>query len=119
VIIHKGRIVADGKPDELQAAATGATRVIARIKAPADDLRGELGRLQGAGDVTLEAEDKSAAGATWCDCRVSFPKGTPAEEAGERIFMMVKDRGWSLSHLRSEQASMEDVFMQLTREGAA
>ncbi|MCX7804091.1 MAG: ABC transporter ATP-binding protein [Planctomycetota bacterium] len=120
VIIHKGKLVADGKPDELRTAAAGASRVVARIKAPPEELRGELGRLQGAGEVSVEAAEGAAAGgAVWCDCRISFQKGMDPEEGGERIFALVRDRGWSLRRLQFERISMEDVFLQLTREGAA
>ena len=120
VIIHKGRIVADGRPDDLRAAASGASRVLASIKAPPDELRGELGRLQGAGDVSVEASGSGdAGGAVWCNCKVSFQKGTDPEEGGERIFVLVKDRGWSMRRLQFERVSMEDVFLHLTREGAA
>ena len=36
------------------------------------------------------------------------------KQMGERVFELAKDRGWTLSEIRSEDASLEEVFHQLT-----
>ena len=41
--------------------------------------------------------------------------GTDKSDIGENLFKSVVDNGWSLSEMKHEETSLEDVFTQLTR----
>jgi ABC-2 type transport system ATP-binding protein len=109
LIINRGRIVADGTPESLRAAARGQDRIFVEIKGPSDQVRAALEGLPGA--IRVVAPDRAAGG-----------DGTPRfviETAGghdlrEAVFTLVRDRQWVLLELRREAVRLEDVFRQLT-----
>src|SRR6202158_5623541 len=109
LIIDRGRIVAEGTPEELRRklAASPTVRAIFRGVVPARD---DLARLSGVTGV----EETEAEGET----RVRV-HGPPAAELAEEIFRLAVARGWVLRELARESVSLEDVFVRLTRHDDA
>ena len=107
LIINEGTIVASGTPDELTTRSSGGSRYHVRVKADKSALESRLGAVDG---VSSAAIQDSTAG--WHSVNI-FAKAH--EDIGERIFKCTVDNGWSLSELKRETASLEDVFTQLTR----
>jgi ABC-2 type transport system ATP-binding protein len=109
LIIHRGRLVADGPVDELLARAKGASRV----------------SLEAAGTGIAEAV-AAVPGVEQIDPR-------PSEDGRIRLMLTVRgstdlrpafyrlavDRGWVLYELHQEAGSLEDLFRELTAEGGA
>jgi ABC-2 type transport system ATP-binding protein len=101
-IIDRGRIVADGTPDALQAKLIGNPSLSVELEGADSSarevlqgLRGVVGtRELGSGRFVLE----HAAG--------SDPR--------EAVFRLAVEKGWVLLTLTPQQASLEDVFVRLT-----
>jgi ABC-2 type transport system ATP-binding protein len=106
LIISDGSIVASGTPDELTARLGGGESVIASVRAPRPDVARRLGALRGVRDVRILSDEGGVTRASV----VAAGDGTLAEE----VFRCAVDAGWTLSELRPERASLEDVFRSLT-----
>jgi ABC-2 type transport system ATP-binding protein len=109
LIIDRGRIVAEGTPEELRRklAASPTVRAIFRGVVAARD---DLARLSGVTGV----EETEAEGET----RVRV-HGPPDAELAEEIFRLAVARGWVLRELAREPVSLEDVFVWLTHHDDA
>jgi len=107
LIINKGKIVADGRVEQLIAEAEGAVQIT--VEAAGKDVAGALAGL--AGVRRVEALRAGAEGRV--AARVSAERGADLRPA---VFELAKARGWSLYELHQESGSLEDLFRQLTRE---
>lgn len=109
LVISRGKIVADGPVDRLIQQAEGAVEIA--VEAAGDGVADALGRLSGVRDV-LPAR---ATG----DGRVAVTlTADGGRDLRPEIFALAKSRGWTLYELHQEQASLEDLFHQLTRGDA-
>ncbi len=111
LIIHRGRLVSEGEPSDLRGGAAGK----------------QIVRIEGRG--ALEAFEK-AFGALGCEVselRVVSGEGeralvrarldaTDDADLVERVFSAVAEAGLVLRELRRQEASLEDVFADLTTE---
>lgn len=108
LVIHRGRIAADGQVHTLVAQAEGAVQVAveARGEGVADGLR--------AVDGVLSIEDVRPRG----DGRVVVSlMADAAREVRPAIFELAKQRHWVLYELHQATRSLEDLFRELTTEG--
>lgn len=105
LIIDRGRIVAEGTPQELRAKLAGKVIVRAAFSG-AVPAREALARLTGALSVELEGDPGETRARIEC-----APESDPREE----IFRLAVARGWVLRELVREAISLEDVFVRLTR----
>ncbi len=106
-IIDRGRIVADGTPEALRTGMVGNPSVRVELRGDGD-AAGALGSLPGVATVTPQADGSYL---------VEHQSDVDPREA---IFRLAVDKGWVLTTLAAEQASLEDVFVRLTtREGDA
>jgi ABC-2 type transport system ATP-binding protein len=106
LIIDRGRIVAEGAPQELRRrlAATSFLRVELRGRVDAvADLQGVPGVVSA---EVSESEEVTRA-------RVQCASG---EDPSEAIFRLAVAKGWVLRELAREALSLEDVFVRLTRQ---
>lgn len=106
VIIKDGKLVADGRPDELQAKASGQQVFRARILGPEGVVRQRLGETQGVESVEVIRSQGELG-----DYRV---RGRADSDLGASVHRCVIDGGWSLSVLEPETRSLEDVYLKLT-----
>ena len=106
LIIHQGRIVADGTPDSLGQQAAQGSRLRVELKAPADQAEQALARLPGVDRVSLER--RTADGAVLA---VDSPGGSDLREA---VFELAVQNHWPILGMNQETLSLEDVFRQLT-----
>lgn len=107
LIINEGRLVASGTTEELAERAQGGVTIYAKIRGPQGEIEEKLSRLEGLHSFRKTAQEGEDLHRF---CLETKEQTDPSEE----IFRMVKDSGWSLSELRREEASLEDVFLQLT-----
>jgi ABC-2 type transport system ATP-binding protein len=101
-IIDHGRIVADGAPEELRARMVGNPTVRVEITGVDGSAREALVALPGVVDV----EDRG-------DGRFQV-EHAPESDPREAIFRLAVEKGWVLTTLAAETASLEDVFVRLT-----
>jgi ABC-2 type transport system ATP-binding protein len=107
LIINDGQLVASGTPDELTSRSARGNRYIVRVRADRTDVETAFKTLSGVSSVAI-----NGVAGEWVAAEVVVGE---KEEIGESLFRCVVDKGWSLSELKHEAASLEEVFTQLTR----
>jgi len=107
LIINDGSIVASGTPDELTKQSTRGNRYVARVKADRADAESTFKTLSNVSSVAITGVEDE-----WVSAEIVVGEN---DDIGEAIFKCVVDKGWSLSELKHEAASLEEVFTQLTR----
>lgn len=111
VMIHKGRLVASGTPDELRQRFSGESRLIAEIRGSEADVASGVRGLTGATDVQTSSSNG------WVRVLVSA-----RSDLREEIYRLSTTKGWSVRELRREIATLEDFFVKIvagTRDGDA
>lgn len=103
IILHQGRLIAQGAPADLRGQLERGGRVLVRANRPAEVLL----------PVVM-----SAAGVSSAAISLDGVIATPAGEADPRpaLARAVLDEGWDLLELRPVAASLEEIFLELTRE---
>ncbi len=110
LVIHRGRIAADGPVEDLVAQAEGVVQV--SVEARGQGVAPALAGLPGVRGVQPTGTRE--------DGRASFSVSADATaDVRPAIFQLARDRGWTLYELHQESRSLEDLFHELTREGAA
>jgi gliding motility-associated transport system ATP-binding protein len=108
LIIDRGRIVAEGTPQELRRQLAGRPVVRARIKGKVA-ARESIEKLPGVASV----EETSDAAETRVRIECSDA------DLSEEIFRLAVVQGWTLRELSPDVVSLEDVFVRLTRHDSA
>ena len=104
LIINKGHIVVEDTPERLQARLTGAMRVVVRVGGDADGLEKLVGEVPGVarvssnGDGSLEVET------------------VPGQDARPEMARCMVSAGYNLLEMRPVGLSLEEIFLQLTRD---
>jgi ABC-2 type transport system ATP-binding protein len=104
LIINKGRIVVEDTPEHLQLRLSGAQHIMLRVKGIVDDLIKPIQKLKGVEEVNKYSEDT-------IEINVS-----PAIDARPEIARLTIKKGFDLLELRAANLSLEEIFLQLTRE---
>ena len=103
IIIHKGKLVADGPVKDLLHQLTGTERVVVRLEKAIDGKAFE-------GIKGVQHIDRREGGKLfWLDI-----KGD--EQVRANIFRTAVSQGWTLTELYAESRGVEDVFQQLTKD---
>jgi ABC-2 type transport system ATP-binding protein len=104
LIINKGHIVAEDSTEQLQARLTGAQRVSVRVRGELGDLPGQLSSIPGVNLITPKSDD-----------RFEF-ESAPGQDLRPQIARAVITAGYDLLELAPVNMSLEDIFLQLTRD---
>jgi ABC-2 type transport system ATP-binding protein len=107
LIINEGKIVADGSPTELQSSFQGKELIYLELKTASQDVQTKLAKLK-----NVEKVKKVSAGGD--DIKKLTVECTQGKDLREQLFRMAVENNWVLLEMRKEQASLEDVFRQLT-----
>lgn len=107
MIINEGSIVASGTADELMSRAGSGNHFSLRVKGPQDAVVAALSSVQKVTTATVRSHEGE-----WLSVDVN---AEGKDNIGEELFRCIAQKGWSLSELKRETASLEDVFTQLTR----
>ncbi|MBI4348246.1 MAG: ATP-binding cassette domain-containing protein [Elusimicrobia bacterium] len=108
IIIHRGKIVAEGSPAELEAGATRGQRLrLVMPEGPQAATAAEaLRRLDGVTDVSLETEDGERA--------ILLTADAAAGDLRAKVFGLAAEKRWPVLELYREGATLEEVFRSLT-----
>jgi len=111
LIIHRGRIIADGPVGDLLAGGTaGGMRVTVELEADEDAARAALEALPAVAEV------RSTRGPD--DRRSRFlVVGRAGEDPRPALSGVAREHGWTLWELARDRDDLEALFRQLTREG--
>jgi ABC-2 type transport system ATP-binding protein len=107
MIINHGHIVAEDTPERLQTRLAGAQRMTMRVQGDEDGLIALVSKVPGVAHV-------SRAG----DGGIDFDT-TGGQEVRPEVARAVVKAGYDLLELRPHGMSLEDIFLQLTREEPA
>lgn len=108
MIINRGKIVADGKPEELSAGFHGREVLLAHLKAPRDSLLERARGISGVEEVREFPTDDGTTG-----IRIESPTGM---DMRENLWRLAVEENWPIFEMRRESLSLEEVFRTLTRE---
>jgi len=108
IIIARGKIVAQGTPEELKNKAGAGIRL--EVRGPSDQVRSALMAVPG-----IEKVDVESTGAVG---RFTL-QGKTSVEVREQIAGTISQRGWALREMRAEGATLEEFFVKITDPGAA
>jgi ABC-2 type transport system ATP-binding protein len=108
LIISRGRLVADGPVSQLVARARGLQQI--GVEIAGDGVIEGLRALPGIAAVEAGGTRDGRVRATLT--------ATGADDARPAVFRLAAERGWTLYELRHEGGSLEELFRQLTAEGA-
>jgi ABC-2 type transport system ATP-binding protein len=104
LVIHRGKIAADGSVDELAAQAESALRLT--VEAEGDGIPEAIGALEGVLSID-ETQQR--------DTRVAVTFSADAsKDLRPVVFGLAKDKGWTLYELHQEARDLEDLFRELT-----
>jgi len=113
IIIDRGRIVANGTPDELKARAAGAGTVVLRAADRGGAaLRPFLEKLEGCAVVEVIGEQPAA-------LRLRPKDATGAESLAARAHDLAVREKWKIVELRIEEGRLDDVFRSITLPDSA
>jgi ABC-2 type transport system ATP-binding protein len=104
LIINNGRIVAEDTPERLQSNLAGVQRISLQVQGDGDGLESTLKGISGIHRVVPTAD-----GVVEIEC-------PPGEDMRPTIARRVIQEGFDLLTIKSVGLSLEDIFMQLTRE---
>jgi ABC-2 type transport system ATP-binding protein len=110
IIIHEGKLVADGSPDELahKDAANSYSLLVDPGDASVEAVRQKLTAIGGVASVREGPGEDGA-----CGWNISAEGD---RDLRRELFSCVRDNDWVLLELQRQTASLEDVFRKLTRE---
>ena len=108
IIIHKGRILASDKPENLVKTLHAGGLINVEVRGPAAEVAA-LFR-----DVAGVAAVETSVGADEFVKVVVEPQA--AADPREGIYKAVAARGWTLRELARQRTSLEDIFVQVMRE---
>ncbi|OGJ90262.1 MAG: ABC transporter [Candidatus Raymondbacteria bacterium RifOxyA12_full_50_37] len=107
IIINRGKIIAQGTLDELS--SMSKEYVYAKIRGDRSQIEEKLRSFGGAQSVEATGES---------DGFTMFKlHPVSGRRIAEDVFKLAVANGWSMSELKAEGASLEEVFTQLTRSG--
>lgn len=111
IIIHKGEIRADAKPEELQKEIQGQNVIILSVKhnkkVTKDNLSSEFRNINGVENVSI-SEDKQEN--VW----TIEIKSAKSVDVREEVFKRVIKLGLEMIEMKQVEASLEDIFRKLT-----
>ncbi len=114
MIIDKGRLIASDTPENLERQMAVASGMELLIKASREEVENTFKTISQVDTITvLESGEEGI----W-KALVSFRSGEDEEEdVRERIFFAFADKRLPILSMQSQKASLEDVFLELTKDG--
>lgn len=104
VIISGGRIVAEDTPERLSARLRQSEKISLTLKSPVTDTHDRLKAVQGVQNVF----SSEAPGTFLLECQLGW-------DARDEIARLAVTSGWGLLELKRISMTLEDVFLQLTK----
>ena len=104
LIINKGKIVTEDTPENLQSRLVGAQRVVLRVRGDSDGLSNRISRVKAVRAVEAKPDGS---------VEFEFAAG---EDARPQVAKAVVQSGYELLEMRPVGLSLEEIFLELTRE---
>ncbi len=105
IIIHRGRIVAEDKIENLSAVLKGGRRIKVEVKGPADKVAEKLRGVPGVKRVMRQGD-------------FYVLETTPQTDPRSKVTETIVKNNWSLLSIDTVEMSLEEIFLELTtKEG--
>jgi len=104
LIINKGKIVAEDTPENLQSRLMGSQRVVLRVRGETDGLAARVSKVKGTRDVETKP-----------DGSVEF-EFSAGQDVRPQVAKSVILGGFDLLEMRPIGLSLEEIFLELTRD---
>lgn len=104
MIINKGRIVAEDTPERLQSRLTGSQRVAVKVRGDSDGLDEIVSPLPGISRLSVKA-----------DGELEF-ETLPGQDPRPDVARVLVNAGFDLLEMKPVGLSLEEIFLQLTRD---
>jgi ABC-2 type transport system ATP-binding protein len=108
IIINKGKIVGEGRPDELLKKSKAKNSIYIKIKGSRDEVYKQLKRLKYSEYVKIK--DKESDNVYGYEINIRENK-----DIREELSKMIFRSGWNIFEMQSKRQSLEDVFRELTK----
>jgi ABC-2 type transport system ATP-binding protein len=108
VIINKGKIVAEGKPQELMAKMAGGQDIHLHIKGPKEQVVEVLKNIKGVASLDSQAE----AGSNLNVYNLQVEAGLDIREV---VSLALMNHGWPILEFKTREINLEDIFRELTK----
>jgi ABC-2 type transport system ATP-binding protein len=109
IVIARGKIVAQGTPDELRHSRQMQARVLVECRGPSAEVASVLGGVAGVGKVEILGNG---------DYTTAALRPNNGVDVREAVAAAVLGRGWPLREIRLEAATLEEFFVQVTANQA-
>ena len=107
LIINKGSIVAEDTPENLQSRLVGSQRVILRVRGDSDGLAAKITKIKGVRDVESKPDGS---------VEFEFAAG---QDIRPQVAKTIVQGGYDLLEMRPIGMSLEEIFLELTRDNAS
>jgi len=104
LIINKGKIVVEDTPQNLQSKLAGSQRVQLRVRGEADELADKIATIKDVQDVKVQS-----------DGAIEF-QFAPGKDLRPEVARVTVESNYDLLELHAINLSLEEIFLQLTRE---
>ena len=107
IIINKGKIVVEDTPGNLQARLVGGERVLLRVRGDSAQLAEKIRKVKGVQNVQVNP-----------DGGIEF-EFLPGNDVRPQVASIITTGGYEMLEMKTANLSLEDIFLELTREDAA
>lgn len=109
IIINEGKIAAEGSPQDLSKKIKSRNILYVKIKGPREEVLGQLRQMENV-ESAKEADRES-------NDIIGYEIAAKGEaDLREYLFMAIARSGWSVLESRVKEASLEEVFRELTKQ---
>lgn len=105
IIINEGRLVAVDTPQNLTSRLQGGERIVLKVDGPPGDVLKEIGSLRG-----VKRVERTGGGDGINDYTVEIEEGMGMRR---EIPSAIVKKGWGLLEMRSQEMTLEDIFIKL------
>lgn len=109
MIIHQGRIVADGSPQGLAGEYFGEGAILVTVEATSDAVRAALRPVSGVAAVDVVRSGDA-------DCVDATVRSTAGRDIRREVYAALAKANLPVLEMRSQSMSLEDLFLRLTSE---
>jgi ABC-2 type transport system ATP-binding protein len=108
IIIHRGRILASDTPENLTRALNAGGAIQVEVRGPGSEVQAKLRMVENVESIEAKLLEDGFV-------RVMLtPK--PGTDPREKVYQTVASNGWTLRELTRSRTTLEDIFVQITRE---
>lgn len=111
LIISKGKLVAFDKPENLEKLLIGSPSITFRVEASRESAEEVLKAASGLADYEISTE------AGICSISANLQEGYIPQNLCGQLTLAFAAKGLPVFEMKAKQASLEDVFLELTEEG--